>query len=45
MVQERDGIDGYNESIWQNLGHKAFENDYTVSLDESLEWWNTLEHE
>jgi len=29
----------------KNLGHKAFENDYTVSLDESLEWWNTLEDE
>lgn len=34
-----NGIDDYNESVWLNLGHSAFESD-TVNVNENIEWWD-----
>lgn len=28
----------YEGSVWSNLGHPAFEDDYLFSLEE-IEWW------
>lgn len=39
--KEKDGIDSYNHSVWSNLGHPAFDNDYVLALDETLDWWDT----
>jgi hypothetical protein len=32
----------YNESVWRNLGHPAFDNDYLLAIDE-VEWWEIQE--
>ena len=29
---------GYNQSIWGNLGHPAFNDDYLINIEE-IEWW------
>lgn len=34
-----DGIDGYNESVWLNLGHPAFEGNLNL-INEDIEWWD-----
>ena len=30
--------DKYDWSVWTNLGHPAFDNDYLLSLEDA-EWW------
>ena len=39
-AKESDGIDSYNQSVWASLGHVAFEDDYVMALDDTLEWWD-----
>jgi len=39
MMTSPDGIDGYNESVWRNLGHPAFEPDINYT-NEDVEWWD-----
>ena len=34
----------YSQSVWGNLGHPAFENDY-LSILEKIEWWDAQELE
>jgi len=38
-MNKPDGIDDYNESVWLNLGHSAFEKD-NVNVNEDVEWWD-----
>lgn len=38
-TKQTDGIDGYNESVWQNLGHPAFEENF-IMANEDIEWWD-----
>ena len=41
---DSDGIDGYNESVWLSLGHRAFEKDI-VDVNEDIEWWDIKEEQ
>jgi hypothetical protein len=34
----------YSESVWRSLGHPAFEDDYSLVIEEP-EWWATGEAE
>lgn len=29
----------YSESVWRNLGHRAFDNDNLLEV-EDIEWWD-----
>lgn len=37
-----DGIDDYSESVWRNLGHPAFDDEYYLALGD-IEWWDIEE--
>jgi hypothetical protein len=37
---ELDSHNDYNESVWTTLGHKAFDNEYIVGLNSSVEFWD-----
>jgi hypothetical protein len=36
--------EGYEYSVWGNLGHPVFDNEYLFSVEE-IEWWNAKEEE
>jgi len=38
---DKDGIDGYNESVWTTLGHRIFELSPLMDLEADIEWWDT----
>jgi hypothetical protein len=43
-LQERDAIDSYNESVWRDLGHPAFDEDFSLAI-EDVEWWDSEKNE
>jgi len=36
-VEPEDGIDDYNEAMWDKLGHPAFDKDYLAKLQEKFD--------